>query len=191
MPASPDFSARDKVLAAAVCCAGSGGIATITVEEVARESGVSRATVYRWFPGGREQIIDEGITWEIGRFLARVAASVDGAPDLATRLERALVFAHRALEEHEVLQRLLATEPGGVLPQIHATAPLVVAVVRDELRKWLADEPLRSEVDADEAAEYLARIFLSFVANQGSWDLTNPAEVHELVRSRFLAGVLA
>jgi AcrR family transcriptional regulator len=146
--------------------------------------------VYRWFPGGRDQIIDEGVTWEIGHFLERVAASVHGAPDLATRIERALVFAHRALEEHEVLQRVLATEPGGVLPHIHATAPLVVAVVRDELRTWLADELLHPGVDPDEAADYLARIFLSFVVNQGSWDLTNPAEVHELVRSRFLAGVL-
>lgn len=191
MPTSPELSARDGVLAATVRCAGRVDIARITVEEVAREAGVSRATVYRWFPGGREQLIDEGITWEIGRFLARLAASVAGASDLASRIERGLVFAHRALEEHGVLQRVLATEPGGVLPQLHATAPLVLAVVRDELAEWLSDEHLRPGVDPDEAAEYLARIFLSFLVNQGSWDLTDPAEVHRLVRSRFLAGVLA
>src|SRR2546425_1263834 len=95
---------RARVLAAVVRCAGRVGLGRITVEEVAREAGVARASVYRWFPGGRDQLVDEGVTWEVGRFLARISEAVDGAPDFATRLERGLVFAHRAIEEHEVLQ---------------------------------------------------------------------------------------
>jgi AcrR family transcriptional regulator len=179
------------VLAATVRVAGRVGIARITVEEVARDAGVARATVYRWFPGGREQLVDEGVTWEIARFLGRLAAHVEDAPDLATRLERGLVFAHRLLEDHDVLQRVLATEPGSVLPQIHATFPLVLEVVRAELAHWLADEALRPGVDVDDAAEYLARVFLTFLVNQGSWDLADPDQVRVLVHTKFLAGVLA
>jgi AcrR family transcriptional regulator len=178
------------VLAATVRCAGRVSISRITVEEVSREAGVSRATVYRWFPGGREQLVDEAITFEVGRFLNRVAAAAAGAPDLPTRIERALLFAHQAIEDHEVLQRVLANEPAGVLPQLHATAPLVLAVVRDELTEWLDGTELRPGVDGGEAADYLARMFLSFVVNEGSWDLTDQAEVAELVRTRLLAGVV-
>jgi AcrR family transcriptional regulator len=181
---------RDRVLAAFVRCAGRVGLGRITVEEVAREAGVARASVYRWFPGGRDQLIDEGVTWEVGRFLARIGNAVEDAPDVATRLERGLVFAHRAIEDHEVLQHLLRTEPSGVLPQLRAVAPLVIAVIRDELEPLLEDEPLRPGVDPAEAAEVIARLFLSFTVNQGSWDLTDPAQVHELVRGHLLAGVL-
>jgi len=194
VPDTPDdasVSARDRVLDATVVAAGRVGIARITVEEVAREAAVSRATVYRWFPGGRDQLIDEAITFEVGRFLDRVTNAAAGAPDLPTRLERGLLFAHRAIEEHAVLQRILATEPAGLLPQLHAMAPLVLDVVRAELTSWFAGAALRPGVDPAEAADYVARLFLSFVVNGGSWDLGDPAEVRDLVRTRLLAGVLA
>jgi AcrR family transcriptional regulator len=178
------------VLAATVRCAGRVGIARTTVEEVAREASVSRATVYRWFPGGREQLIDEAMTWEIGRFLGRLGAAVEDAPDFATRLELGLVFAHRAIEEHEVLQRLLETEPGGLLPQLQATTPMVVAVIRDYLVPFLEAEHLQPGVVPAEAADHLARMILSFTASQGSWDLTDPDVVKALVRDRFLAGIM-
>lgn len=181
---------RERVLAAVVRCAGRVGLARITVEEVAREAGVGRASVYRWFPGGRDQLVDEGVTWEVGRFLARIGDAVGDAGDLASRLERGLSFAHTAIEEHAVLQKLLRTEPSGVLPQLQATAPLVIAIVRDYLTPLLEAEELAPGVVAEEAAELIARLFLSFTVNQGSWDLRDPAEVRVLVRENLLAGVL-
>lgn len=183
---------RDRVLAAVVEVVGRTGIARLTVDEVARQAGVGRASVYRWFPGGREQLIDEGVTREVGQFLARMAAAADGAVDLRDRLIRALRFAHRAIEEHEVLQHLLATEPGGVLPQLQQTAPLVIAVLRDALVPHLEAEPRRRRsVEPGEAAEWLARMVLSFVVEQGRWDLDDPNEVARLVDEELLAGILA
>lgn len=178
------------MLAAVLLCAGRVGLARITVEEVAREAGVGRASVYRWFPGGRDQLVDEAITWEVGRFLARIAEAVGDTDELASRLERGLSFAHQAIEEHEVLQKLLRTEPSGVLPQLHATAPLVIAIVRDYLTPLLGQERLRPGVVPEEAAELIARLFLSFAVNQGSWDLRDPAQVRSLVREHLLAGVI-
>jgi hypothetical protein len=34
-------------------------------------------------------------------------------------------------------------------------------------------------------------MLLSFIGNQGRWDLTDPAQVAQLVRTELLAGVLA
>jgi AcrR family transcriptional regulator len=182
---------RERVLAAVVACAGRVGLKRITVEEVAREAGVGRASVYRWFPGGREQLVDEAVTWEVGRFLDRIAAAAEGAPDLRTRLVRGLVFAHRAIAEHAVLQRLVATEPSGLLPQLQQTAPLVVAVLRDTLVEHVAAEPRRRpEIDPVEAADWLARMILSFVVEQGRWDLDDAAAAERLVDSQLLVGIV-
>lgn len=188
MPAEP----RDRVLAAVVAVAGRTGLGGLTVDEVAREAGVGRASVYRWFPGGREQLVDEGVTWEVGRFLRRLGEAVQAAADLRERLIVGLPFAHRAIVEHQVLQRLLATEPGGLLPQLQQTGPLVVAVLRDAIRPWIEAEPRRRPgVDADEAAEWLARMVVSFMAEPGRWDLTDPVEVAALVDGELLAGIVA
>jgi AcrR family transcriptional regulator len=185
-----DPEPRDRVLAAVVAVAGRTGLARLTVDEVAREAGVGRASVYRWFPGGREQLVDEGITWEVGRFLERLSAATAEVADLRERLIRAIAFARQDLARHEVLQRLLATEPGGVLPQLQQTAPLVIAVLRDALAPHVEAEPRRRpDVDPREAADWLARMALSYIVDEGRLDLDDPAALAALVDDQLLAGV--
>jgi AcrR family transcriptional regulator len=167
------------------------GLAKTTVEDVARAARLSRATLYRHFPGGRDQLMREVIAWETGRFFGRLAEAVSGAPDFAHLLEEALVFAHRAVEEHAVLQKMLQTEPGRLLPQLTVESERVLVFIRGFLVPYLERERLAPGVDAEQAADYVARMLLSFTANQGRWDLTDPRQVSRLVRTELLAGVLA
>ncbi len=182
---------RSRIMAATVACLGRYGIAKTTVDDAAREAGVARATVYRHFPGGRDQLVSEVITWEVGRFFSRLGEEVDEAPDFATLLEQALLFAHRSVQEHEILQKVVETEPERLLPQLTETAPLVHAVVRDYLAHALRHEELRPGVDLVGAADWLARMVLSFIIAGGRWDLTDPQAVRRLVREELLVGVLA
>lgn len=181
---------RTRVLRATVVCIGRFGLAKTTVEDVATEAGLGRATVYRHFPAGRDQLISEAITWEVGQFFARLQAHVADAPDFATLLERGLLFAHRAVEEHAVLQKVVDTEPERLLPQLTVTGPLVIAVLRGYFAPLLERETLRTGLGLEDAADWLARNVLSFIVAQGGWDLTDPAQVGTLVRTHLLAGVL-
>lgn len=182
---------RSRILAAAVECLGRFGIAKTTADDAAREAGVSRATLYRHFPDGKEQLIAESITWAVGQFFAALASAIDDAPDFATLMERGLVHAHRAVEEHAVLQKVLETEPERLLPQLTQSAPQIQAVLRGYLAERLEHERLRPGVDPEEAADFLARMSLSFILAQGRWDLTDPVDVHRLVRDELLAPILA
>ena len=121
---------------------------------------------------------------------SRPGIAVDDAPDFATLVERALVHAHRAVEQHAVLQKVLETEPERLLPQLTQSAPQVQAVLRGYLAERLAVEELRPGIDPDEAADWLARMGLSFIIAEGRWDLTDPAEVRRLVRRELLAPIL-
>jgi len=183
-------NARTRILEATVDCIGRVGIARTTMDAAARRAGLARATVYRHFPGGRDQLIGEVITWEVGRFFTRLAEEVDDAPDFATLLERGLLFAHAAVEEHDVLQKVVETEPERLLPHLSESAPLVYAVVRDYLARALRHEALRPGIDLEGAADWLARMVVSFIIAGGSWDLTDRAAVRRLVRDQLLAGIL-
>ena len=112
----PEPALRDRVLAAAYECVARFGIAKTTVEDVVKQSGVSRATVYRVFPGGKEQLLRAAVGWEMDRFFLRLAEEVVAAPDFASMVECGLTFAHSAVHGHEVLQKVLVTEPERILP---------------------------------------------------------------------------
>ena len=94
---------RSHLLAATLACVERWGLAKTTIEDVAAEAGLSRATVYRYFPGGREQLISETITWEVAGFFARVAQEVAAEPTVAGQIRRGLMFGHRAIVEHKLL----------------------------------------------------------------------------------------
>lgn len=183
-------SVRSRLLEAALTCIERWGLAKTSLEDIANEADLSRATVYRYFPGGRDEVITDTITWEVGRFFARLQAEVADLPDLASKLEQGLVFGHRAIVEHHLLQLMLSTEPEVFLQELSETGPLVDGVVGAYLADLLQHEHLREGVDATEAANYLARLYLSYLGSQGQWDLTDPAQAKQLVATQFLAGIV-
>ena len=87
-------------------------MAKTTVDDVAAASGVSRATIYRLFPGGKEELLRETVGWEMDRFFLRPRARSSATPPTSpSSWTRALPLARRELREHEVLQKVLETEP--------------------------------------------------------------------------------
>jgi AcrR family transcriptional regulator len=182
---------RERILGAAVVCVGRSGFAKTSIEAVAVEAGVGRATVYRYFPGGKEEVFAQTIAWEVFRFFQRLADEVDERGDLADRLEAGLRFAHRELAEHEVFQKVVETEPERLLPHLSQSGPLITAALSEYFEPLLAAAELTPGATVHDTADHLARMVLSYIIGQGSWDLDDPAQVRELVRGQLLAGVLA
>lgn len=183
--------ARERLLEATYACVARFGMAKTTVEDVAREAGLSRATVYRHMPGGKDQLVREVVAWEAQRFFLRLGEAVSGAPDLASMLEEALVFAHRAVEEHEVLQKVLQTEPEVLLPLLTVNANRLLHLIEAFLAPHVAAAPLRPGVRPEDATGFLARMVLSHIPSAGCWELGDREAARELVRTQLLPGVLA
>ena len=181
--------ARERILEATFSCVARYGIGKTTVEDVAREAALSRATVYRYFPGGRDQLIRETISWEVARFFTQLAVAVDGAEDFPGLLVEALLFAHRAVAEHEVLQKVLQTEPELLIPQLNVDSDRIRGFIRAFLVPHIPPEALPPGTTAVEAADYVSRMLLSFIGAQGRWDLTDRAQVRELVCTELVGGL--
>ena len=64
-------------------------------------------------------------------FFARLYEQVQGAESLEEVMERGILFAHRAIVEHEVLQRVMQTEPDKLLPAL--------TVESNRIRQGIAD----------------------------------------------------
>jgi AcrR family transcriptional regulator len=184
-------SSRQRILEATYACIARWGIFKTTVEDAAREAGMSRASVYRHFPGGREELVAETISWEELRFFTRLYDELHDAPTLVEVLERGLPFAHRAILEHEVLQRVLETEPETLLPKLTVDVTRVTALISGFLLPYLSGDRLAPGVELREAADFLARMVLSYITSPGRWDLEDPVQVAKLVRTELLAGILA
>lgn len=182
--------ARQRILEATYRCVARWGLAKTTVEDAAREAGLSRATVYRYFPGGRDELVRSVVVWEFMHFFVRLYEEVSDAGTLEEVMERGIRFAHQAIVDHEVLQRVLETEPERLLPTLTVESSRIVGVIADFLTPYLVRHELASGVDVGEAADFLARMVLSYMSAPGRWELEDPEQVARLVRSELLAGVV-
>lgn len=181
---------RDRLHEAVLACAGRDAF-RFSVEDVAHEAGLSRATVYRYFPGGKDQLVTDSVAWEVARFFTRIHAAVMDEPDLGAQLERALVEGHRLLVEHEVLGRILREDPERLIADLEGVMGQVRGGIEAYLASLLRHEDVAPGVDIDEAAEYLARLYLTYLGHAGACDLDDPVQVRRLVDTQFVGGILA
>jgi len=117
-PADRSSGVEDRVLDAVLECSQRWGYQRMTIDDVVERSGVSRATIYRLFPGGREVLFEALRVRELDRFFADLRAEVERAETLEDIVVRAVVGATRALRDDEHLAVMLAAEPGEMLSQL-------------------------------------------------------------------------
>jgi len=193
--ASDPLSLHDRLLAATYRCVEHFGMGKTTIEDIVKESGVSRATIYRQFAGGRDELLRETVAWELTNYFNRLADQVRDAPSLDELLRRGLAFAHRSVTEHAVLRKVMDTEPERLLPLLTTESAKTLPFIADFLLPYLRREAdagrLRPGVDIDRAAEYLARAILSLIGAPGRWDLDDPDQVSDLVAVELLGGIAA
>ncbi len=103
--ARPRVTRADAVLDAAAARLATHGVAATTVDDVAEEAGVSRATVYRYV-GNKNEIIGAVIARETRDVLDRLTSAVADAPDVATLIRTLVSTAVVAIDESPVLARL-------------------------------------------------------------------------------------
>lgn len=184
-PATPEERIADALLD----CIARWGLAKTTVGDVARAAGVSRATVYRLFPGGKDQILDAGARAAAARLADLLAAELGDEADLRAKVVGALHLSAEFLDRHEALTFLRQNEPVAVKQALafdHLDALLdVVGPLFAPLF-----EPYLDPAEAGELGVWLARLIVSHLATPtGPVDLRSADAVAALVDSFILPGL--
>ncbi len=181
---------NDRILDAARACCDRWGIQKVTVDDIAAEAGVSRATLYRVFPGGREVLFEALREREIRSFLAELDVRVAEASTLEDLVVGIIIHALGQLRSDIHLQLMMASEPGEValtlgvesLPNI---VLLATTVLGPRLTRFLAPTA------AAELAEWVSRVVVSyFLAPSPLVDLSDPVQAAAFTRRFVLPAFL-
>jgi AcrR family transcriptional regulator len=181
--------AEERVVTAALACVARWGF-TKSLDDIAREAGVSRATVYRLFPGGKPALLDAVVGHELRNLALALHEALDAADGLEDRLVAGIHLASRTIAGHAALQQVLAHEPELVLPHVAFDRfDGLLAAMADLVAPHL--EPHVGPELALRTGEWVTRLVLSYtLAPSASYDLTDDADVRRFTRTFLLPGLI-
>jgi AcrR family transcriptional regulator len=147
----PDTGAR--ILDAAFDRVMQIGLARTTVEDVARAAGLSRQTIYRYFPS-KEHLVTALVLREEERFLDGIRRAFAEDPNLEVAIADGILFCLRFARQHPLLDRLLETDPETLLPYLTTRGTPVINRAREVLKgllvqkAWIRADLLDTAIDA-------------------------------------------
>ena len=178
-----------RIIDAADECVCRWGWAKTTVSDIAAEASISRATIYRVFPGGRDAIYEALRRHRDLTFFGQLMDPLAAAENLLDALTNTMVAAAVGLRDDENFQYQLAHEPGPLLQMLTFDG---LDTVLAAARLFVAPSLIRfvPRRDAIRLAEWATRIVVSYTIEPSAYlDLTDQAQVRRFVATRALAGV--
>jgi AcrR family transcriptional regulator len=177
-----------RIRGAALVCIGRFGLAKTTVDDIAREAGCSRATLYRYFDG-KSAIVRAAVAGEFDRVTAALIDAGRAEDTFADAVVAVVVRGTREVRAHDALQFLLAHEPEAVLGHLaFVPGDRVLVAVGDAIApafdRWLSPDA------ATRAGEWLARLVRAYaLMPHPAVDLADPADARSFLGNLVIPGL--
>jgi len=183
---SPSRDIEAAIFSAVDSCVTQWGWDKVTMDDICVTAGVSRATVYRLFPGGRDVLFEAVRLGKLEDFFTAMRANVEGSESLEELLVRCIVVASSELQHDEHLAMMLATAPGETLGDLTVNGLGRIVRVATAFITPLTDE----FIPADEAAhivEVMCRLVISYYLSPSlTLDFANEDATRTFVRTFLL-----
>jgi len=153
---------EERLLEGAMRAVASRGLAKLGMSDVGEFAGVSRGTVYRYFPN-TDALLSELGRREAANFERQVWEALEKLPSGEERLRVTLDYLVKLAQDHPLVQRLPETDPGFVLSAIRARFPEIRQTFERLLVPVLEDASLvrQGVVTAEQLAGWTARMMIS------------------------------
>ena len=185
--ADPESTAA-RALDAAQACMARFGVAKTTIDDIAREANLSRATMYRHY-ANKHEMFGAVAQREILRIAEAVNASIASDGTLIDAVTNAIVTTARRLNENPALAFVLVHEPEALVPFLAFDAA-AIALRHAAAFGAVAFEPWLDPVAAERAGELIARIVLAYLSPQEISILTDPETVRDLASTFLVPGLM-
>lgn len=187
------MSARDRILDAAEACLREAGIRRTTVAAVAERAGLSRAYLYRFFPG-KHTLLSAALIRRDEAFWQEAHARISAADDVTGMVAEAVLLSRRAPLGPLALE-LAEAEPAAYAEvmgtHVHELVPGLMDFWVGLLVAARARGLVRADLDVEAGAEWVIRVLASLVSVPGrTVDADDPASLRRCL-SEFLSPGLA
>jgi AcrR family transcriptional regulator len=141
---------RDATLDTTAALVAEHGLASVTMSQIAAETGIGRATLYKYFPDV-DAILVAWHERQVAEHLAQLAEVRDQAGRAGERLKAVLGTNALILHEHHGSDQAASLHRGAHVAQAHQQ---LRDFVRDLLREGAASGEVRDDVAPEELASY-------------------------------------
>jgi len=173
-----DTAAQPRDIEAAIfsavdSCVTQWGWDKVTMDDICVTAGVSRATVYRLFPGGRDVLFEAVRLGKLEDFFTAMRAHIEGSESLEDLLVRCIVIASIELQHDEHLAMMLASVPGETLGDLTVSGLGRIVRVATAFITPLTDEFIPGD-EAAQIVDVMCRLVISYYLSPSSTiDFTN------------------
>lgn len=141
------------------------GLGRMSLEDVGRESGLSRQTVYRYFES-KQALVTAVILREEEVLITKVQQAIAQHVDLRPAFEAGIRTMLETTRAHPLLDRLLATEPEALLPFLTTGAGPVLTAARPALEDFFTERlPHLSPPTVRHVVDMVTRLLISYTIN--------------------------
>ena len=190
--ASPEGGLPDRVLDAAAALLAQHGIRRTSMDDVAREAGCARPTIYRYYPS-RDALLGALLLREVGRYLDALD-ELQRKSTSARLLEDSFVFTLTYMRGHPVARGLLSLEADSILPLLQSASGDVMNAIVDAVAALVSrqmDEGILRKADPRLVSEAFIRFVASFIfLPRVGFDPEDERSMRRLFRESLLKGLL-
>jgi AcrR family transcriptional regulator len=192
---SNEEATRARILDAALRCFAQIGIAKTSLQDVARVAEMSRGTVYRHFED-RKALIDAAVARGSQQYWADATSALGRKASLAEQAGALAEVVARTQAVQHTRDRLVNGDTGlmrMLLEDARETLAHTMAFLRPYVEEARERGEIRTDVEVDEASEWLARMIMSIISAPASpsFDVNRPRTVGRFVARHAVAGLMA
>jgi AcrR family transcriptional regulator len=159
--AAPLSPTEERIVSAALRLIGRRGVKRLGMQEISEAAGVSRGTLYRYFPS-KDHVLAAAASYDEQRFTRGLADALDSVPDPADRIRAFVAFSFDYIRTHPA-RALFESEPEFVLIYLLDHLPKLHGAVLEQLGSALDAVPAvaSGHLSRVQLTDVIVRLFAS------------------------------